>query len=194
MKKASRCGTMKPPPMFPVNMAALTQKWEEFDQVVVTVQPDLKSRLSQAIGDGFVRRAGYSVEQKNFAEAAKYLATAEKYGLTDVTKPWLPTVTGDALSAQAKLKGNTPEADRLFAEAAQKYAEAVRIKPDYDSAHFNGAYLAALLEQVRECCESLAKWKQYEKHPKKSDLDSDSDFDRVRNTPEFQAFRESLPE
>ena len=267
-----------------VNMATLTQKWEEFDQLVAKVQPDLESQISQAIGDGFVRRADYSVDQKNFDDAFKYLAIAEKYGLTDDMKPWLPTSTGDALLAQAQLKGNTPEADRLFAEAAQKYAEAVRIKPDdheafnnwgialsdqaklkgntpeadrlfaetaqkyaeavrikpdmheafsnwgaalaaqaklkgntpkadrlfaeaaqkyaeamrikpdYDSAHFNGACLAALLGQVRECCESLAKWKQYEKHPKKSDLDLDSDFDRVRNTPEFQAFRESLPE
>ena len=402
-----------------VNMAALTQKWEEFDQLVATVQPDLNSELSQAIGDGFLRRAGYSINQKNFADAFKYLASAEKYGLTDDMKPWLPTVIGNALSAQAqlkgntpeadrlfaeasqkyaaavrikpdmheafdawgialsdqaqlkgntpeadrlfaaaaqkfgeavrlkpdmheafdawgiallvqarlkgntpeadrlfaaaaqkfaeavrlkpddheafsnwgaalsdqaqlkgntpeadrlfaeaaqkyaaavrlkpdkheafsnwgnalwaqaqlkgntpeadrlfaeaaqkfgeavrlkpdmhgafsnwgialldqaRLKGNTPEADRLFAEAAQKYAEAVRLKPDNESAHFNLGCLAALLGQVRECCESLAKWKQYNQHPKKSDLDLDADFDRVRNAPEFQAFRESLPE
>jgi hypothetical protein len=267
-----------------VNMAALTQKWDKFDQLVVTVQPDLNSELSQAIGDGFLRRAGYSVDQKNSAEAFKYLATAEKYGLTDAMKPWLPMINGNALLnqarlkgntpeadrlfaeatqkyaeavrlkpdmheafynwgtalsdqaklkgntpeadrlfaeasqkyaaavriksdkheafsnwgnallAQAKLKGNTPEADRLFAEAAHKYAEAVRIKPDNESAHFNLGCLAALLGQVRECCESLARWKQYKDHPKKSDLDLDADFDRVRNAPEFQAFRESLPE
>jgi tetratricopeptide (TPR) repeat protein len=34
------------------------------------------------------------------------------------------------VSDQAKLKGNSPEADALFAEAAHKYAEAIRIKPD----------------------------------------------------------------
>jgi tetratricopeptide (TPR) repeat protein len=126
-----------------------------------------------------------------FAEASqKYAAAVRiKSDKHEAFSNW-----GNALLAQAKLKGNTPEADRLFAEAAHKYAEAVRIKPDNESAHFNLGCLAALLGQVRECCESLARWKQYKDHPKKSDLDLDADFDRVRNAPEFQAFRESLPE
>ncbi|HEX7471043.1 MAG TPA: hypothetical protein VF437_09980, partial [Verrucomicrobiae bacterium] len=122
-----------------------------------------------------------------FAEATQKFAEAVrlKPDLHEAFSNW-----GNALSAQAKLKGNTPEADRLFAEATQKYAEAVRLKPDDESAHFNLACLAALLGQVRKCCESLAKWKQYKPYPKKSDLDLDADFDRVRNAPEFQAFRE----
>ena len=48
---------------------------------------------------------------------------------------------------QAKLKGNTPEADGLFAEAGKKYAEAVRIKPDMHEALYGWGN--ALYEQAK---------------------------------------------
>ena len=51
---------------------------------------------------------------------------------------------GNALMGQAKVKGNTPEGDSLFAEAGRKYAEALRIKPDKHEAYNNwGTALSA---------------------------------------------------
>jgi tetratricopeptide (TPR) repeat protein len=50
---------------------------------------------------------------------------------------------GNALSAQAKTRQGA-DADRLFAEASAKYAEALRLKPDYAEALYNwGVALSA---------------------------------------------------
>jgi len=44
---------------------------------------------------------------------------------------------------------NTPDGDRLFEQAGQKYAEAVRIKPDKHEVHFNLACIAAHTKVAR---------------------------------------------
>ena len=120
-----------------IQMVALTQKWEEFDRLVQPIRPDPGSKLSQAIGEGLVQRAQSALNQAKFSDAFKFLDMAADYGLSDPVKPWLPGVRGNTLLEQAKLQGNTPEGDQLFAEAGQQYAEAVRLKPDMHEAFFN---------------------------------------------------------
>jgi len=94
---------------------------------------------------------------------------------------------------QAKLKGNTPEADRLFAEASQKLAEVVRIKPDKHETYFNLACLSALRGDLTGAIAQLEFWAKYKPGASKSDLDNDPDFDRIRNAPEFLGLRDRLP-
>ena len=103
---------------------------------------------------------------------------------------------GNALDdeARALAPSDLAAARTLWQRAGEKYQQALAIKPDDESAHFNSACLSALLGQVQACCKSLAKWRKCKPEARRSELDSDSDFDQVRNTPEFQAFRESLPE
>ena len=121
----------------PIEMAALAGNWTEFDRLRASITPNPKSILSTAIGDGFVRQASAMVEKSDFGAALEMLVEANSFGVTTQMAPWLPTVGGNALSGQAMLKGNTPEADALFAEAASKYAEAVRLKPDMHEAFYN---------------------------------------------------------
>jgi hypothetical protein len=60
--------------------------------------------------------------------------------------------------------------------------------------YFNLGCIAALKGDVINCCNHLAIWKKYHPNPRKEKLDVDSDFDRVRTAPEFQRFRNSLPD
>ena len=60
--------------------------------------------------------------------------------------------------------------------------------------HFNLACIEGLKGNVVECIEHLKNWKKHQPAPTKINLDGDVDFDRVRKAPEFQAFRNSLPD
>ena len=101
---------------------------------------------------------------------------------------------GIALSAQAILKGNEARASELFELARQKYTETLRIKPEKHEAHFNLACIEGLKGNSERCCQYLKVWKKFHPNPTKMKLDNDSDFDRVRNSTEFQNFRNSLPD
>jgi tetratricopeptide (TPR) repeat protein len=101
---------------------------------------------------------------------------------------------GVALAGQAKLKGNADEADGLFAEAGKKYAEAVRIKRDMPEPFFNLACLASDLGKTADAVSYLEEWRHLAKGARKSDIDGETDFDRIRQEPAFQEFRCRLPE
>ncbi len=120
-----------------IEMAAMVGDWEKFDELRENIEPDPNASLSRVVGDALLGRASLLLQQGNPDEGILYLRELESCGLKEENKSWLPTVWGTALSAQANLKGNTPEGDRLFAEAGEKYAEAVRIKPDMHEAFSN---------------------------------------------------------
>ena len=135
-------------------------------------------------------------KQKQGDEADRlFREAAEKYAEAVRIKPdkheafynW-----GTALLDWAKQKQGD-EADRLFREAAEKYAEAVRIKPDSPPAHYNLACLAALRKDVAACLSSLQQWVRFNPTPQRSELAKDSDFDSVRDDPQFISFMVQLP-
>jgi tetratricopeptide (TPR) repeat protein len=103
---------------------------------------------------------------------------------------------GIALDAEASAlaASDLPTARGLWQKSIEKYQQALAIKPDDISSHFNLACAFSRLGQIQECCAALAQWRRYNSNAKRSTLDSDSDFDQVRNAPEFLAFRASLPE
>ena len=133
--------------VLPIEMAALTGNWLEFDRLRASITANPKSIPSNAIGDGLVRQASAMVEKSDFVAALEMLEEANGFGVTTKMAPWLPTVWGNALYRQARLEGNSPEADAIFAEAATKYAEALRLKPDMHEAFNNWGN--ALSEQAK---------------------------------------------
>ncbi len=221
-----------------IAMAVSAGDWKTFDELQRDIRVGPASPLSQAVGDGLLVLASVNLHSKLPDLALAHLDEAERHGVSQAMSDWLPTLRGDALAEQAKLKGGSPEADRLFGEAGAKYQEALRIKPDLHEAlnnwgnalleqaklkgatseadrlfgeagakyqevlwikpsdsvaHFNLACIAALVGDVRGCAEALTRWIQHEPNPTRARLDAEKDFDRVRETPEFQAIRDSLP-
>ncbi len=312
-----------------LEMAAVVKDWDSFDRLRKEVTPNPSSPLSQTVGDGLLRRSSLFGQEGDFRSAVHYLRKCEEYGVKSDNLPRLPTLWGNTLSDQAKFKGNTPEADRLFsdaykkfteairlksdmyeaynswgvalsdqaklkgnhpeadrlfaeaykklaeairikpdmheafnswgvalsdqaklkgnttegnrlfaeaykklaeairikpdkhvtfnnwgaalldqaglkknspeadvlfAEAQQKFNEALRIKPDDADIYFNQACIAALRGNSKECIPHLQKWAKLDFFVSRSKLDNDSDFDSVRDTPEFKAFRDTLPD
>ncbi len=100
---------------------------------------------------------------------------------------------GIALSQWARKKEGQ-EAEALFAEAGEKFKLALAIKSDRHQTIFNVACLAGLRGHVTAVVTELEKWRALAPTPQKSKLDNDPDFDRIRDDPQFRAFRESLPD
>ncbi len=130
-----------------LQMAALNEDWDTFNKLRKGIQPDPASPLSQVIGDGLLRRASRYVSSGRLTEAREDLQECAAFGVKRENQSWLPTILGNSLLAQARLKGNTPEADFLFAETDRKYAEALRLKPDMHEAFYNWGN--ALLAQAK---------------------------------------------
>lgn len=84
------------------------------------------------------------------------------------------------------------ERERLFLQAEEKFTQALAIKADDSATLFNIACLAGLRGQVAETVQALQRWKAVKPEALRVELDSDSDFDLVRDSAEFQAFRNSL--
>lgn len=97
--------------------------------------------LNVSLFDGFLGAASDAARKGALDTAAALLREAEEIGSDNVE--WLLTLWGNVLSAQAKTKTGA-EADRLFAAACEKYAAALKIKPDmYEALNNWGAALAA---------------------------------------------------
>ena len=267
-----------------IGMAAISEDWNEFNKLRHGISPNPDSRISQAIGDGLLQLATKMREKGDFDSSITLLIEANAYGLKESNRAWLPTIWGNSLIGQAILKGDSDDGNRLFAEAYQKFSEALQIKPDmheafcnwgvalsnqatskddtedgnrlfaeayqkfaealrikpekyealnnwgaaliiqaslkkdkeesiqlfevayqkltealllkpdYQRAYYNIACLEALRGDAEKSVEQLELWAKYDPAASRKKLDKDSDFDKVRNTPEFQSFREKLPE
>ena len=128
---------------------------------------------------------------KSGAEADALFAQAgEKYAEALRIKPdkhgalnnW-----GLALSDQAKTRSGA-EAEALFERAGEKYAEALRIKPGYRSALFNMACLFALRGDIDNSLRWLQKWAEGNPEAMKSKVETNSDFNDIRENEQFQEF------
>lgn len=100
---------------------------------------------------------------------------------------------GVTLSDLAQTKKGA-EAEALFIEAIGKHQAAVAIKPDKHETFFNLACIAALRGDVETVITELERWKDAAPSPTRAELDDDEDFDKIRDEPQFLAFRETLPE
>ncbi|MBI4719541.1 MAG: SIR2 family protein [Planctomycetes bacterium] len=130
-----------------IQLASSTGNWTRLDELARFVAPDPSSRVSQALGDGFLTQGSARAIQGDLHHGSELIQKASRFGVTLKMAPWLPTAEGNILVQQAKLKGDTPDADRLFGEAGAKYAEALRIKPDTHEALYNWGN--ALSEQAK---------------------------------------------
>jgi hypothetical protein len=183
------------------DVAAARTLWQragEKYQQALTIKPD-KHEAAYNWGLALANEAQALAASDLAAARTLWQQAGEKYQQALTIKPdkydaalnW-----GVALAdeAQALAASDLPAARALWQQAGEKYQQALTIKPDDESAHFGSAGVWALLGQVQECCSSLARWRKCKLDAKRSDLDASLDFDSVRNIPEFQAFRESLPE
>ena len=98
---------------------------------------------------------------------------------------------GIALGEWARFKDGA-EAETLWSQAAEKYQQALEIKPNDETALFNVACLAALQGKADEAIHALERWKEVNPEAAKSNLNKDTDFDQVRDHPKFKAFRDGL--
>lgn len=265
-----------------IEMAALNSSWEEFNKLTEKLKPSKGSRLAQTIADGLINQASAIYEMqpdqgiellkksKDLGPSAKmsgwllviwgnalltqaeikgnspqadrfHKEAEEKYAEALRIKPDMHEAAygwGNAFLAQAETKGNSPEADRLYKEAGEKYADALRIRPNNDEAAYNWgialvaqaqtkgnspeaaqlyktarekytealrikpddqetvynlACLYALEGDINSSLNHLINWKELVPTPSRSALD-DPDFDKIRDHPDFIAFRDSLPE
>ena len=113
-----------------IRMAALLNDKSKVKQFSKIVSPDPKAPISRALGSAYCRLADSSYLAKHYDEAMDLLQRAEQYGLNGDWERWLPVLSGKVLTEKALLKGNTSQANKLFKQAYQKYAEAARIKSD----------------------------------------------------------------
>jgi cytochrome c-type biogenesis protein CcmH/NrfG len=130
-----------------IEMAASKGDWKEFENLSKDVPKNPDLHLSQAIGDSYVQRIWQSTEKESFGNKLLWVNEAKEFGQSLRNKPWLQIAWGNVLSDQAKMKGNTPEGDALFAEAEKKFSNAVRIKSDMHEAFNNWG--TALVAQAR---------------------------------------------
>ncbi len=130
-----------------IRMAALLNDKSEVKQFSKMVSPDPKAPISRALGSAYCRLADSSYLAKHYDEAMDLLQRAEQYGVNGDWKGWLPVLSGKVLADKALLKGNTSQANKLFKQAYQKFAEAARIKPD-DHGTYN-SWGSALSEQAK---------------------------------------------
>jgi tetratricopeptide (TPR) repeat protein len=136
-------------------------------------------RKAQATVDPALRDALYDQAFDKFAKAVEI-----KQDKHEAWNNW-----GASLGMKAQATGDLA----LYNQALENYAKATQIKPDYHVAWFNQAGTYSLLNDNDKCLASLEKWRTYHPNPTRVKLDDDNDFDNIRNTPEFVAFRETLP-
>ena len=98
---------------------------------------------------------------------------------------------GNALSHQAMTKSGA-EADALFGQAGEKYQQALKLKPDKHEALYNLACLSALQNDPDSAVRWLRRLQKSKPKANRSQIDSDDDFDRIRDHPLLTAFLQEL--
>lgn len=130
-------------------------------------------------------------QQKVGLEADALLRRAgERYQAALAIKPDMPDALvcwGNTLSDRARRRGG-PEADDLFRLAGEKFEAALAIKPDMPEALFNLACMNATLVRVDDSIHYLRLWITSDAGAGRDQIDSDPDFDSIRDDPAFQTF------
>ncbi|MDM8215506.1 hypothetical protein QUW15_04945 [Desulfovibrio piger] len=99
---------------------------------------------------------------------------------------------GVLCASRGKAASDADTREHWYAEAEKKIARALAIAPHNAAIWFNKACLASLRQDVKACLDALEQWRKYAPAPSAAKLDNDTDFDNVRDTPEFQEFRKKL--
>lgn len=87
---------------------------------------------------------------------------------------------------------SSPERESWFEQAAEKYRQATEKNPKHPGIWYNWACLESLRGNVALCVDYLEKWYALSPDASVAKLDEEKDFDPVRNSPEFIAFREKV--
>lgn len=189
-----------------IAMAGVSKDLNKLKELRPIVEKSNDAKLKRALGDACLGLASDFAERNVSDSAVECLRMADALGSTEAQ--WNAVISGVVLSAQAKTKSG-PEADALFRQAGEKYAQALQIKPDSHETLNNWGNalseqakaktdmeadaLSALNGAIAPTCEHLEHWRKSNSRATRSALDKDPDFNRVRNTPQFQNLRNSLP-
>lgn len=160
-------------------------------QMALTIKPD----YHQSLNSWGIALSDWAKTEQGAQADALFTQAGEKYQQALVIKPndkdalvnW-----GASLSDWAKTQQGE-QADALFTQANEKLQQALAIEPDDHDALFNLACLVGLQGDVVGTVKALKQWQAVYPEANQAELDADTDFDRVRNAPEFQAFRAQLP-
>ena len=163
---------------------------EKFAQALALKSDDPKTlnNWGNTLGDWANKKSGVAAQQLFEQAFAKYAqALALKPDNHKVLNNW-----GNTLGKWANKRGGE-EAQQLFEQAAGKLAQAQALKPDDSGTYFNMACLSGLRGDIAGTVKALKKWTALDAKAAPTALDNDTDFDRVRDSSEFRAFRETLP-
>ena len=127
-----------------IAMAATTKSRTVLNQLRERLGRDGSSETRAALGRAYLTLASAEIEKGRVDQAIDDLEFAETNGVKEL--PWLHSIWGNALVAKAKSKIGA-EADALFQQAGEKYAEALQIKPDMHEALNNSGN--ALSDQAK---------------------------------------------
>jgi cytochrome c-type biogenesis protein CcmH/NrfG len=141
---SSQAATLQAVLPIAVSMAAATKSRAKLEELRPAVEQSANSAVQKEFGQAYLILASDEIESGNYAQALDDVGIAEKLGASE--KQWIATMWGDVLTAQAQAKSGA-EADALFQLAGEKYAQALRIKPDMHEALNNWG--VALSDQAR---------------------------------------------
>lgn len=170
--------------------ALFAQAGEKYKQAFA-IKPD----YHQALNNWGIALSDWAKTQQGALADALFAQAGEKYQQALAIKPDYHQVLsnwGATLSDRAKTQQGA-QAEALFAQAGEKCQQALAIKPDDNNALYNLACLTGLHGDVVGTVQALKQWQAADPDANQAKLDVDTDFDRVRDAPEFQAFRAQLP-
>ena len=134
-------------------------------------------------------------EKATGEEQQKYYRLGEKYFQrfpqdqlsSSVLNNW-----GTLCMERGQAATSQEEREEWFAQAGEKYERATRENPGHAKIWFNRACLLSLRGDPSQCVAYLEKWHEFDSDSSASKMDSDKDFDAVRDSPQFIAFREKV--
>lgn len=124
-----------------------------------------------------------------YDKAAEKYAKATEYAPDDITSwcNWGVLCQSRGTAVQEKSKQ-----ELWYTEAEEKYSKALEINPQDSAVWYNMACLASLWQDISVCIDFLEQWRTYDPCASTDELDREKDFDKVRDTPEFQTLRSKL--
>ncbi len=129
-----------------VGTASLAADREALEQLALQIPADPTNPLSRELGTGFLRLATRLILEGKLTSAEELMKEVEAYGVTASNAAWLSCTWG--IWAQDKAsESQGAEADSFFEWAGEKFAEALRIKPDMHEALSNWGL--ALVNQAK---------------------------------------------
>lgn len=160
-------------------------------QSAIAIKPDYHTAFNNW-GNTLVSQSRQKTELET---EALFAAAFEKYQQAITINPEYHVALnnwGNAISAQAQRKTGR-DAAALFASAQEKYLAALLIKPGDQDVIYNLGCLAALQKDARQALEWLEKAILAGKQITQRKLTDETDFDPIRETPEFKEFLANLP-